>query len=133
MKLLLQVSLICSGVAVVVWLGLTFAGKAANDVPEVPLTPAERGRELAAALGCVACHSLDGAAGIGPSWRSSYGALRTFTDGSSARVDEAYLRRAMREPAVQVVAGYQNVMLPAALTDSQIDDIIALLRELAGQ
>lgn len=96
----------------------------------VPLTPAERGRELAAALGCVACHSLDGSPGIGPSWQGSYGVVRAFADGSFATVDETYLRNSIREPGSLVVTGYQNVMLPAALTDAQIADTIALIRDL---
>lgn len=98
----------------------------------VPQTAAERGRALAAAQGCVACHSLDGARGIGPSWQGSFGTMRTFVDGASAAVNEAYLYTAMREPAAEIVNGYDNVMLPVALNDAQLADIIELIKELGS-
>jgi cytochrome c oxidase subunit 2 len=96
----------------------------------VPLTPSERGAQVVKSLGCVACHSLDGRRGVGPSWLGIYGTTRTFADGSSAVVDDEYLRRSMLEPAAQVVDSYDNVMLPAAVNDEQIADIIALITEL---
>lgn len=98
----------------------------------LPQTAAERGRALAAAQGCVACHSLDGTRGIGPSWQGSFGSMRTFVDGRSAVVNEAYLHTAMREPAAQLVNGYDNVMLPVALSDAQLADIIELIKELGA-
>jgi len=96
----------------------------------LPQTAADRGRALAAAQGCVACHTLNGARGIGPSWQGSYGSMRSFVAGGSAVVNEAYLYTAMREPAAQVVNGYDNVMLPVALSDAQLADIIELIKEL---
>jgi cytochrome c oxidase subunit 2 len=98
--------------------------------PAQPQTPEERGRTVANALACTACHALDGARGIGPSWAGIYGTTRTFTDGSTALVDDAYLRRSMLEPAAQVVEGFDSVMLPAPVSDAQVADIIALIRKL---
>lgn len=103
-----------------------------DPAPVVPPTPEASGRQLAEQQGCLACHSLDGKAGIGPSWRGSYGSVRTFRDGSTAVVDDAYLVRAMRQPQVEVVAGFENLMLPAALSDEQLADVMALIRSLAG-
>ncbi len=82
--------------------------------------------------GCIACHSLEGALGVGPSWKGIYGKTVTFTDGRSAVVDDAYLRRAMLDPAADVVEGYQNVMVPAAVTEAQIADIIELIKGLGN-
>lgn len=107
---------------------LTACGE--TTVPAQPQTPAGRGLALVTATGCVACHSLDGTRGIGPSWRNSYGTQRTFTDGRTAVADEAYLRRSMLEPGVDVVAGYDSIMLPAPVSEAQIADIIAFIREL---
>jgi cytochrome c oxidase subunit II len=94
------------------------------------LSPSERGSQVVTSLGCVACHSLDGRRGVGPSWLGIYGTTRTFADGSSAVADDEYLRRSMLEPGAQVVESYDNVMLPAAVNDAQIADIIALITEL---
>lgn len=126
--------LLLSGLVIVVS-GLAFFGVdefADTNESTLPATAAERGRALALERGCVACHSLTGAAGIGPTWSGLLGARKTFADGSAAIADETYLRRAMLQPQAEVVAGYDNLMLPAQLTDAQIADIIALIRELAG-
>jgi cytochrome c oxidase subunit 2 len=100
---------------------------ACSREPPMAATAGDRGLEVANASGCTACHSLDGARGIGPSWRGIYGETVTFTDGRTAVVDDAYLRRSMLEPGADIVEGYQNVMVPAAVTDAQIADIIALI------
>lgn len=106
---------------------------ACSEPPPVqPLTAAGRGLALVTANGCTACHALDGTRGIGPSWRDIYGTTRTFQDGSTAVVDEAYLRRAMLEPAADVVAGFESIMLPAPVSEAQIMDIIALIKDLKG-
>ena len=53
---------------------------------------AAQGKALALSKGCVGCHSVDGSVGVGPSWKGLYGSVQTFSDGSSARVDDAFLR-----------------------------------------
>jgi len=101
----------------------------AEQAPELQ-TPAQRGLALAKANACTACHALDGTRGIGPSWVGIYGNTQKLADGSSVLVDDAYLQRSMREPAAQVVEGFDSVMVPAAVTDAQVLDIIALIKEL---
>ncbi len=111
-----------------------------ESISPLPQTAAERGLALVTANACIACHALDGSRGIGPSWRVSagsisgsiYGTTRTFNDGSSAVVDDAYLRLSMLEPAAQVVEGFDSIMLPAAVTEEQIADIIAFIKELGS-
>jgi cytochrome c oxidase subunit II len=105
-------------------------GTAAGAGSAASLTPVERGLALANAKACTACHALDGTRGIGPSWVGIYGNMTTFADGGTAIVDEVYLRRSMREPAAQVVEGFDNVMVPAAVTDDEVLDIIALIKAL---
>ena len=56
--------------------------------------------------GCAACHSIDGTAGTGPTWKGLYGAERQFADGSAAVADDNYIRNSVIEPQKQVVAGY---------------------------
>lgn len=111
-------------------------GAGAVPAPQLPQTAAERGLALVTANACIACHALNGSRGIGPSWLegtgSIYGTTRTFNDGSSAVVDDTYLRRAMLEPAAQVVQGFDSIMLPAAVTEEQIADIIAFIKELGS-
>lgn len=100
--------------------------------PATAQTAADRGRSLVAANGCIACHALDGTRGIGPSWAGIYGTTRMLKGGGTVVVDDVYLRRAMLEPAAEVVDGFDNVMVPAAVNEAQIADIIALIKELGS-
>lgn len=105
------------------------AARTQNEAPRLE-SAGDRGLALAQANGCIACHSLDGARGVGPSWKGIYGEMVTLTDGRSVVVDEAYLRRAILEPGVEVVEGYQNLMVPPSITDAQVADIIAFIDAL---
>lgn len=95
-----------------------------------PITQLEQSKILAADKGCIACHSLDGSAGIGPSWMGNYGSLRKFTDGTAQIPDAQYYKKSMLDPAAQVLVGFQNIMLPATLTETEINQFIALMQEL---
>lgn len=90
------------------------------------------GMLLAMEKGCVACHSFDGSAGIGPTWKEIYGMPRVMTDGSRRVADEAYLRKSMLDPAAEVVTGFENIMIPPELSEAEITQLILLIRELAN-
>jgi cytochrome c oxidase subunit 2 len=70
----------------------------------------DEGARIAAAQGCLKCHSVDGSRHIGPTFVNLYGREEKLQDGKSVVADEAYLTRSMMDPAVELVAGYQNVM-----------------------
>ena len=116
--------------ALVASLALVLAACGGEGIPPQEQTPVQRGLALVNEKACTACHALDGSRGIGPSWVGIYGTTSRFADGTTALVDDAYLRRSMLEPAAQVVEGFDSVMAPAAVTDDQVLDIIALIREL---
>lgn len=94
------------------------------------------GADLYQAIGCGACHSLDGTAGVGPSMSGLYGSERSLDDGSSVTADDAYLRMAIVEPGAQLVSGFGNLM-PAAfgdtLSEDEIVNLIAYIRELGNE
>lgn len=78
---------------------------------------------------CVQCHSLDGTPKIGPTFKGLFGKTEQLTSGSVV-VDDDYLRRAILEPAAEVVQGYQPVMPPySSLKDRQVDALIAFIKE----
>jgi len=100
------------------------------------LSPAaSRGRDLASQTGCMACHSIDGSAVVGPSWLNLYGKMETLDDGSTVEVDEAYLMQSIREPNSQVVEGFfANVMQAYGtdqLSDEEVNDIIEYIKSLS--
>ena len=89
-----------------------------------PLPPAalseislDRGRLLAAELGCLGCHSLDGstAGRPGPTFRGLPGKVRRLDDGRELAADDAYLARSILNPADDIVDGFagREIAMPS--------------------
>jgi len=110
----------------------TWMEKAANLYDTMP--PAEAGEMLVQRKGCVQCHSLDGAAGIGPSFQEMYGHTFQTTDGQSVVSDENYIRESILDPMASVIAGYEPVMPTFAgkLKDKEITYIITYLKSISS-
>ncbi len=81
---------------------------AASDTTHVP--PLELGQRLYKQRGCAGCHTLDGVAGTGPTWKGIWGRTETLSDGSSVVVDENYVRESILNPTAKIVKGFQGVM-----------------------
>ncbi|MDM8350712.1 cytochrome c oxidase subunit II [Pseudomonas sp. sp1636] len=92
----------------------------------------EAGRQLAQSHGCQACHSLDGSASLGPSWKGLYGRTEQLADGSSVQVDEAYLIESILTPKAKLVQGYPPVMVPYTFNQDELDALLALIKSLSG-
>ncbi len=98
---------------------------------EAAATPEGRGQALVAANGCVACHSINGAQGIGPTWFGLFGSEVLLTDGSTMIADEAYITESIKAPQAKIVAGFENQLMPTyGFTDEQIADIVAYIKTL---
>lgn len=102
---------------------------------EVTLSAAgKRGQAVAEANGCVSCHTIDGARSMGPTWQGLAGSKVQLEGGYTVVADDAYLTRAIRDPRVQVRAGFENLM-PVAygkLTDAEVADLVAYINDLVG-
>ena len=72
-------------------------------------TMAERGSKLFNDLACNTCH-LDNGQGRGPSLKDLVGKAVEMTDGSTAVVDEGYLRESILNSQARVVKGFQPLM-----------------------
>jgi cytochrome c oxidase subunit 2 len=96
------------------------------------ISPAEFGAKLYVSKACATCHSVDGSANTGPTWKGIYGTKHKLADGREVLVDENYLRESMLDPNAKVVAGYQPVMptYQGILKDKQIDALIAYIKSL---
>jgi cytochrome c oxidase subunit 2 len=98
---------------------------------EAAATPEGRGQALVQANGCAACHSVTGAAGIGPTWLGIFGRTETLTDGSTIVADEAYLAESIKAPQAKIVDGFETQLMPTyGFTDEQIADIVAYLKTI---
>ncbi len=73
-------------------------------------SPVELGRRLYASYGCNACHTLDGALSVGPSFLGLFGKNRVFKDGTSAKADEDYMAKSIRYSKDRIVLGYNRSM-----------------------
>ncbi|WP_043367486.1 cytochrome c oxidase subunit II [Cupriavidus sp. WS] len=96
-------------------------------------TLAAQGRALAQSKGCIGCHSIDGSVGVGPSWKGLYGRSETFADGSSARVDDGYLKTEITEPQQRLVKGFGPVMPKIPLSEEEVSALVAYIRANGAQ
>jgi cytochrome c oxidase subunit II len=96
------------------------------------LSPAEAGKQLYLRRGCTQCHSIDGVAGTGPSFKGIFGHTTYLEGGASVMVDENYVRESILEPEAKVVQGYKPVMptYKGILSDQEITDLIAFIKSL---
>jgi cytochrome c oxidase subunit II len=95
------------------------------------MTPEQRGEVLYRSKACNTCHSVDGSAATGPTWKGLFGAQRPTSAGTVV-ADENYLREAILAPGAKIVQGYQNVM-PAnysTLKPEDLDGLIAYIKTL---
>ena len=112
------------------------------------------GKEVAMRYGCIACHATgdpsipapptpaangDGSkVAVGPTWIGLWGASRVFSDGSEIKkIDEAYLRESILDPARRVQKGYEmertGVGMPSylgVLKDHEIDSVVLFIKGL---
>jgi cytochrome c oxidase subunit 2 len=93
------------------------------------------GESLLLERGCVACHSLEGGAMVGPTFKGLLGSqVRVKTSGRVRVVmaDENYIRQSVLSPSADIVDGYPNTMPSGRdiLTDKEIQEIIQYLKTL---
>lgn len=91
-------------------------------------SPAAVGKTLAQSRGCVACHSVDGSPGAGPTWKGLYGKTETLADGSSALADEGFLKDEIRNPQARVIKGFAPIMPKVDLPDDELDALVAYIK-----
>jgi cytochrome c oxidase subunit 2 len=92
----------------------------------------EGGQKLYNQRGCKQCHSVDGSAGIGPTFKGIFGHQAVMKSGVTLTVDENYVRESILNPQAQIVAGFEPVMptFQGRLKDKEITAIIEYLKTL---
>ncbi len=88
----------------------------------------DRGKLLAQTKGCVACHTVDGSTGVGPTWKGLFGKTENMKDGSTALVDETFLKDFIRNPQARGVKGFPPVMPRIDLTDDELAALVAYIQ-----
>jgi cytochrome c oxidase subunit II len=94
-------------------------------------TTAEWGKDLVGKAGCATCHSVDGTAGTGPSWKGIYGHAGKLQEGNDYVANDAYIKESILKPQAKVVANYGNGNMPAfVFKDEKLDAIIEYMKTL---
>lgn len=109
---------------------LADAGNFLDKLPPEKLW--EGGQKLYSQRGCKQCHSVDGTAGIGPSFKGIWGHSQVLSGGGSVVVEENYVRESILNPQAKVVLGFEPVMptYQGRLKDKEITAIIEYLKTL---
>ena len=95
------------------------------------MSPVEFGELLHTQKTCVACHTIDGATGIGPTFQGLFGQTgRAMADGTTVDVDENYLRESILRPQAQTSAGYAPVMPMLELSEEEVTALIEYIKTL---
>jgi cytochrome c oxidase subunit II len=104
---------------------------ASNFVARLP--PAVAGKRLYETRGCRQCHSIDGTAGIGPSFKGIFGHSVALRGMAPVQVDENYLRESIVDPMARIVAGFDPVMptYKGRLRDNELTALIEYIKTLA--
>jgi cytochrome c oxidase subunit 2 len=79
----------------------------------------------------LACHSLTGAAGAGPTWQGLYGSTRPLANGETVTADDAYLHESIVNPSAKIAQGFGDIMpkdFGTRLTEEQINQIIEFIK-----
>jgi cytochrome c oxidase subunit II len=99
------------------------------------MTPVQAGEYLYARRGCAQCHSIDGTANKGPSFKDLFGKEGGIKGGGIIKVDENYIRESILDPGAKVAEGYDNIMPPyqGKLKEEDLIGLIEYIRSLNTQ
>jgi cytochrome c oxidase subunit 2 len=104
------------------------AAEAHPDLRDIP-----PGLAILQTKGCLTCHSVDGKPTVGPTLKGLYGKAEQVKVAETTRVvtvDEAYLRRAILNPADHVVRGYPAAMPVIKIEPNELGEIVAYIKNL---
>lgn len=94
----------------------------------------ELGEKLYNKLGCVACHSVDGSIKLAPSFKGIYGKTEEFSDGTSAKIDDDYIRNKILKPQQHLAKGYPAIMpsFQGRVDERGLSGLIAYIKSLSN-
>jgi cytochrome c oxidase subunit II len=116
-------------------------GEQGQDFPLDPDLPApsahesslvERGEQVAAAYGCLRCHTVDGSPHIGPTWAGLYDAKIPLEGGGTVVADVPYLTESMMDPRAKIHRGFAAVMPSyiAYLKPAEVGALVSYIKSL---
>ncbi len=101
-----------------------------DDISAEGLPSLDAGHALADAKGCVACHSVDGSTGVGPSFKGLWGQTSQLADGTTRMVDAGFVKAMIQHPDATPIKGFDPVMPVVPMSDDEIDQLTTYIQEL---
>jgi cytochrome c oxidase subunit 2 len=99
--------------------------------PRMP--PLEAGQMLYNSKGCSTCHSVNGQAGTGPTWKDMYGSQVPIVGIGNVTADENYIHESILAPQAKIHQGFGPVMpsFVGQLNDVDINAIIWFMKSVS--
>lgn len=105
-----------------------------NGLSEQERADARKGAILFIQLGCNTCHMNPTTGKNYPDLRGIYGRKVRFKDGSTAIVNDEYLKESILQPNKKILAGYEPAMPNFShLKEEQVRQLIAYIKSLKNQ
>jgi len=93
---------------------------------------AKAGEKVFGAYGCVACHSVDGSKGHGPSLKGLAGSTRPIEGDGPILADASYLRESIQKPNAKTAKGFPpGYMPPYQLKDKEVESLVLYIQSLS--
>jgi len=81
---------------------------------------AATGAKLYNSLGCSACHTLNGAKSIGPTYKGLSGSKVQLSNGQTVTANDAYLLESILNPDKQIVKGFPKGVMSATIPPGSV-------------
>lgn len=88
------------------------------------------GASLFAQKGCVACHTVDGTPGAGPTLKGVLGRRQELADGSTITIDEAFIEEQIRTPNTRPIKGFPPIMPQLPLSEAEVETLVEYVKTL---
>ena len=91
------------------------------------------GAQLSIDLGCLVCHSIDGSAGLGPTWAGLAGSTVSLADGSTVTATASYIQESIVAPDAKIVAGYGAGVMQNNYGGLSAEELTALVAYISSR
>ena len=133
-------SFICGAVVIASLAGCGSGGGGGTTTATTTTAPTAggqvaQGKALSTSQGCSSCHTVDGSASVGPTWKGLAGSSVKLTDGKTVTADDAYLLTAIENPDKQIVSGYRPGVMsgtipPGSVSATNARALVAYIKSL---
>jgi cytochrome c oxidase subunit 2 len=83
---------------------------------------------------CTTCHSLDGSALVGPTFKGLFGKKRIVLNRKGLekeiKADDAYLAESIQDPMAEIVKGYPSIKPKSPREENDLEEVIAFLKTI---